>query len=116
MGVECELLISNFRDPKTIGLVKEGIGRISDGSSPHCADALKLVFKRASELKIRHVALRCSYSYCSAHNEHISYTSARSGVYCPSCYGSRNYLDCAGCGYNRTSSHRSCQNCCRKFK
>ncbi|KAF9646805.1 hypothetical protein BDM02DRAFT_3118097, partial [Thelephora ganbajun] len=36
MEMQCELLTSKFRDPKTIGLVKENIGRISDGSSSHC--------------------------------------------------------------------------------
>ena len=51
MEMECKLLTSNFKDSKTIGLMKENIGRISDGSSSHCAGSLKLGFKMAFELK-----------------------------------------------------------------
>ena len=51
MEMECKLLTSNFKDTKTIGLMKENFGRISNGSSSHCAGALKLGFKNAFELK-----------------------------------------------------------------
>jgi len=51
MEIQCELMISKFRDPKTIALVKEKIGNISDGSSSYCAGALKLGLKKAFELK-----------------------------------------------------------------
>ncbi|KAF9650018.1 hypothetical protein BDM02DRAFT_3128015 [Thelephora ganbajun] len=51
MEMQCELLISNLRDQKTIRLVKENIGHISDGSSSHCGGALKLGLKKAFELK-----------------------------------------------------------------
>ncbi|KAF9641851.1 hypothetical protein BDM02DRAFT_3133524, partial [Thelephora ganbajun] len=51
METQCELLISNFRDQKTIRLVKENIGHITDGSSSYCGGALKLGLKKAFELK-----------------------------------------------------------------
>ncbi|KAF9642138.1 hypothetical protein BDM02DRAFT_3264568 [Thelephora ganbajun] len=51
MEMQCELLISNFKDPKTIALVKENIGHISNGSSYYRSSALKLVLKKAFELK-----------------------------------------------------------------
>ena len=51
MELQCGLLVSSFRDQKTITRVKENIGRISDGSSSHCAGALKLGLKKAFELK-----------------------------------------------------------------
>ena len=67
MEMECELLISSFKDPKTIALVKEDIGRISDGSSSHCAGALKLGLKKGFELKKqqRGVLLRCPRVGCT---------------------------------------------------
>ena len=49
--MQCELLVSDFRDPKTIALVKETIERISDGSSPHSGGVLKLGLKKAIEFK-----------------------------------------------------------------
>lgn len=44
MEMECELLISDFRNPKTAGLVNEKIGHDSDESSSHSANALKKAF------------------------------------------------------------------------
>ena len=49
--LQCELLVSSFRDASTIARVKENIGHISNGSSSHCAGALKLGLKKAFELK-----------------------------------------------------------------
>jgi len=51
MELQCEFLISNFNDPNMNGLVRETIEHVSDGSSSHCAGALKLWFKKAFELK-----------------------------------------------------------------
>ena len=51
MELQCGLLVSSFRDQNTIARMKENIGRISDGSSSHCAGALKLGLKKAFELK-----------------------------------------------------------------
>ncbi|KAF9650022.1 hypothetical protein BDM02DRAFT_1690958 [Thelephora ganbajun] len=122
MEMQCELLISNFRDLKTIGLVKENIGHISDGSSSHCGGALKLGLKKAFELKKKKrqppgVLLRCANHSCAWHNNPVSCSSVGSNTYCPncSCRPYNYYLQCVGCEYERTSSYTSCQSCGRKF-
>jgi len=123
MEMECDLLISKFRDPKTIALVKDNIERVSDGSLSHCADSLKLGLKKAFDLKKQKrqppgVKLRCSYSSCTWYNNHVSYSSVGSNVYCTMCnrngWGSY-YFQCTGCRYNRTSSYPSCQSCGKRF-
>jgi hypothetical protein len=121
MEMECELLVSNFRDPKTIGLVKEAIGHISDGSSSHCAGSLKLGLKKAFELKKKKrqppgVLLRCSWTGCSWYSNPVSYTSVGSNTYCQGCYNRySHHMECVGCGYRRTDSYESCQSCGKKF-
>ena len=120
--MECELLISNFKDPKTIALVKENIGHISDGSSPHCAGALKLGLKKAFELKKQKrqppgVLLRCSRYGCARNTTPVSYSVIGSNVYCQDCqynYGTY-YMQCVGCSYNRTGGYTSCQSCGKRF-
>ena len=122
MEMECELLVSKFKDPKTIGLVKEKIKNISDGSLSHCAGALKLGLKEAFELKKKKrqppgVLLRCTNYSCGWMNTPVSYSSVGSNTYCPNCqysYGSY-YMQCVGCGYNRTSNYASCQSCGKRF-
>jgi len=114
MEMQCELLVSNFKDPKTIGLVKDNIGRISDGSSSHCAGALKLGMKKAFEKK-RGVKLRCNNCDHIWNNSSGSYSSIGSRVYCQNCGGKR-YLRCVGCGSDRTSNYsESCQGCGKRF-
>ena len=122
MEMECELLVSNFKNQKTIALVKENIGRISDGSSPHCADALKLGLKKAFELKKQKcqppgVLLRCSRYGCARNTSPVSYSVIGSNVYCQDCqYNYGSYcMQCAGCSYNRTGSYTSCQSCGKRF-
>lgn len=125
MEMQCELLVSNFSDPKTIALVKENIGRIYDGSSPHCAGVLKLGLKKAFELKKQKrqppgVLLRCTYTACAWYNNHATYAAAGSNVYayCQNClnhgWGGR-YLCCVGCGYTRNGVYASCPSCGKKF-
>ena len=119
MEMECELLISNFNDPKTIGLVKENIGRISDGSSSHCAGALRLVLKKAFELKKqqRGVLLRCPRNSCARNTTPASYSSVVSNPYCQDYrynYGNY-YMECTGCSNARTSNYAACQSCGKKF-
>lgn len=123
MEMECELLFSNLKDPKIIALVKENIRRISDGSSPHCAGALRLVLKKAFELKKQQrqppgVLLRCAYISCTSYSNHVSYSSVGPNNYCQNClnyrYGYR-YLQCAGCGHDRTSNYASCRGCGKRF-
>ena len=122
MEMECELLTSNFKDPKTITLVKENIGHISDGSSSHRTGALKLGLKKAFELKKQKrqppgALLQCTgpkYGYyCEWGNTPVSYSSVGSGIHCSYC--SNCYLQCVSCGYDRTSSYASCQKCGKKF-
>ena len=119
MEMQCELLISKFNDPKTIALVKESIGNISDGSSSHCAGALKLGLKKAFDLKKQKrkppgVLLRCVYNGCGWYNDRISYSSIGSNTYCPHC-NSGYYMQCVGCGCSRTRSYPSCQGCGERF-
>ena len=119
MEMECELLISNFKGPKTIALVKEKIGHFSDGSSSYCTGALKLGLKKAFKLnRPPGVRLRCTYSSCAWYGSYVPSPSAGSGTYCQNClnygYGSR-YLQCSGCGYNRTGGYASCQSCGKRF-
>jgi len=122
MEMQCELLVSSFQNPKTIALVKENFGHISDGSSPHCASALKLGFKRAFELKKQKkqppgVLLRCTRYGCARNTTPVSYSVAGSGVYCQNCqYNYGSYcMQCVGCGTNRNSTYASCQGCGMKF-
>jgi len=124
MEMQCALLMSNFQDPKTIALVKENIGHISDGSSSYCAGALKLGLKKAFELKKQKrqppgVLLRCPYSPCAWYTNPVSYSSVGpSNAYCRNCHNSgwgTRYLQCAGCGHNRTSHYTSCQSCGKNF-
>jgi len=119
MDSQCKLLVSEFNNPRSIELVKEKIGRMSDGSLSFCAGALKVGLKKAFDLKKRKrqppgVSLRCPYSGCTWYNGHVSYSSVGSNVYCPQC--GRGYcLQCVGCGYGRTSNYTSCQGCGKMF-
>jgi len=123
MEMQCELLTSKHNDPGTIALVKENIGHISDGSSSHCAGALKLGFKKAIELKKQKrqppgVLLRCPRYGCARNTTPVPYSTVGGNVYCTNCqynYGNY-YMQCVGCSYNRTSgSYLSCQSCGKKF-
>ena len=121
MEVQCELFISSFKDPKTSARVREIVGDISDGSSPHCAGALKLGLKKAFELKKKNrpppgVLLRCPYASCLWYEDPPTYASVGSNIYCPNCrYSGNRYLQCSGCGYNRTARYPSCQSCLKRF-
>ena len=117
--MQFDLLISHFKNPKTIALVKENIGRISDGSSSHSADALNLGLNKAFELKRRNcVSLRCPHGSCSWHTNHPSYSSVGSNILCQNCVDQgrgRRYLECTGCECNRTNALTSCQKCRKMF-
>lgn len=56
--MECDLLISKFRNSKTADLVNESIRHISSGSSPHSANTLKHGLKKAFDLKSPRLRLR----------------------------------------------------------
>ena len=119
MEMECELLVSKFRHPETIALVKENIGRISDGSSSYRTGALKLGLKKAFALKKqrRGVLLRCTRNGCAKNTTPASYSSVGADTYCQDCryhYGTY-YMQCTGCSNQRTSNYTSCQHCGKKF-
>jgi hypothetical protein len=118
MEIQCDLLISNSKDPKTITLMKGSIGRISDGSSFHSAGPLKLGLEKAFELKKQQrkppgVLLRCSYTSCAWYSNPVSYGSVGSNTDCPNC--GNYYMQCVGCSYQRTSNYTSCQSCGKSF-
>ena len=123
MEMQCDLLVSKFKDQKTIALVKENIRHISEGSSSHCASALELGFEKAFELKMRKreppgTKLRCSYIGCPSYDDHVSYSSIAMGAhYCQRCFdvGRCSYLGCASCGCSRTGDYASCKNCAKRF-
>ena len=122
MEMQCELLVSNFKDPKTIAHMKENIRRISNGSSSHCTRALKLGFKKALDLKKKGncVSLQCSYTGCAWYAGGVLYSglTARFDPYCQTCRGRagwKHYLQCVGCKSLRTISCASCQSCGKRF-
>ena len=118
VDTQWDLLISNFKDSKTIALVKENMRRISNGSSPHCAATLKLGLQKAFDLKTG-VRLRCSYSRCIWYTDRVSYSSVgKDTAFCQMCrnrdWGDR-YFQCVGCGSNRTGAHALCKSCGKRF-
>ena len=124
--VQWELLLSNLKDPRTFSLVKENVGHISSGSASHCAGTLKLGLKKAFELKKKKsqpsscgVELRCSNYNCPSHDDHLSYSTIASSTYsCQLCVGrgwGSHYLQCVGCGHDRTGNYMSCQCCGKRF-
>ena len=121
MEAECELLIFDLKDPKTIALVKDSIIRISNGSSPHCAGALNLILDKALDLQKRNseAKLRCPCESCPWYNDRVSYSVIEPYTcFCKMCinrgWGSR-HLVCAGCGYTRLDNDASCKKCERRF-
>ena len=124
MEMQWDLLIPNLKDPERFAFVKENIGLISSGSSPRCADTLKLGLKKVIELKKKKreppgVKLRCSNYNCSLYTNHLSYSSVTQIIhYCQQDYYGgwvNHYFRCVGCGLNRTGNYPSCQGCKRKF-
>ena len=93
--IECNSLISNFKEPKTIALVKENIRHIPDGSLSHCAGALNLVFEKAFELKKKKrqspgAKLWCLHGGCVLKNGPVFLSHV--GPKFPPCPGCRNTL------------------------
>lgn len=120
MDMESELFIPNLKNPKLIDLVRKNIGRISSGSSSHCAGALTLGLKKAVEFKKQNkgVLLRCPRGGCARHTNPVFYSSVGSNVFCTNCSGTyaNYYMQCTGCGYQRTNgSFTSCQSCRKRF-
>ena len=123
MEMECELLTSSFKDLKTVALMKENMGRISDGSSSYRAGALQLGFKKAFELKKQKrqppgVLLRCTRYGCTRNTTPVSYSLVGGNIHCTNCqsrYGNY-YMQCTGCSYNRVNgNYVLCNSCGKKF-
>ena len=110
--MQCDLLLSDFKKPDTIALVKEKIRHIPGGSFPHCGGALNLVLKKGFELKKQKRQPPGAELHCPWGHKCVSYSSIGSGLCCPSC---GNYMTCAHCGYSRTSSYSSCKSCGSRF-
>ena len=112
--MQCDLLVSNFKSPKTIALVKDNIGHIPDGSLSYRADPFTLGLKKAFDLKKQKngVKSRCSYYHCSWYHNQVSRSSARSDGRCPSC---GNWMQCIGCGTNWNDNRPSCRGCGKRF-
>src|ERR1700753_1401836 len=88
LEMECDTLVANSKGRRTLSLVKQNIQLISDGSSPHCGDALKLGFEKALKRKKEKgsVKLRCTHGSCTWYSNHVSYsTIGTSAYYCQMC-------------------------------
>ena len=118
MELQWDLLNSNFKNAKTASLVKENIRRISDGSSTHCADTLKLGLKKAFDLKMC-VKLRCPNGYCAWYKDPVPVSSiGPDNHYCRKCLNHGqgfNFLTCTNCGYSITSNYTTCPSCQKRF-
>ena len=130
MNIQWDLVIPNFKDPKTIALVRGKVEDASFGSSSHRAGVLKVALKKVFELKRRNrqptglpiltgsVLLRCPITSCTWYKNPFSRGAAGSNISCQ-CHielGARVcYFQCTSCGFNRTSNYASCQNCRREF-
>jgi len=114
MEVESAIFIQNLKDRKLITLVSDNIGRISKGTSSHCANVLMLGLERGVKSKKlnKGVLLRCPRNYCSRRNSPVSYLSLGSSTYCTNCGCT---MQCAGCGHTRCRSDSSCQGCKKRF-
>ena len=76
--MQCDLLVTTFKDQKTIALVKENIRDISDGSSSHHAAPLQLGLIKAFELKKNKKqppGTRCSRVDCPSYQDQDSSSS-----------------------------------------
>ena len=107
--MQCNLLTSDFKNPKTIALVKENIEHISDGSLPHRADSLKLALKKAFRHK-NGVKLQCYSGNCSRYNVHVSRWSVRSDSRCSNCGGTMECVECRADWHGDPSCRRCGKN------
>ena len=135
METQWDLVMANFKDQKTAGLVRENLADMSSGSSPYRADVLRLGLNKAFELKKKKtrapvppvppappapVQLQCSASDCAWHStQKWKLSSIGSDLFCHLCIAQGrsnvNYYQCTGCGFNRTGNHASCQGCGAMF-
>jgi hypothetical protein len=127
MEMQCDLLMSNSEDQKTMALVNENIENISGRPLSYRGDSLKLGLWKAFDLQKQKqkqkqqppaAKLRCSRSSCVWYTNCPSYSSIGSSVSCQACKNPRrgaSYFECVDCGYTRTGSYASCQSCGKQF-
>ena len=121
MNIQWDLVIPNFKDPKTIALVRGKVEDASFGSSSHRAGVLNVALKKAFEFKRKNreppgVLLRCSATYCTGYNNPFPYATVAAKLYCQLCqWRGYCYFQCTGCGANRAGVYASCRSCRRKF-
>ena len=121
--MQWDLLTANFDGPKTIALLRDKIRDTSSGPSSHLAGVLKAALKKAFELGKKKrpppsVRLRCANFHCIWHHNYVSYSAIGSEVFCRICLDRSlgyYFLQCLGCGFNRTASCTSCQHCGKMF-
>ena len=116
--MQSDLLISKFKDPRTIAAVKEKIRHISDGTSSHRAGALQLGFEKAFELRGKKkqpqpqvVRLVCNNYPCPRRGMQVTCSSLSNNC-CPVC---KSFVECANCRQLRTGNYLSCLGCKMKF-
>ena len=122
MDFQWDLLIANFKDPKTVALVRDRVDDISPDSSSHRASVLKVALKKAFELKKKTrqppvARLRCGNSNCARYCDYVSYTEIGADITCILC-GDPPYgyvLQCTRCWGARTGKFASCQGCGVRF-
>ena len=114
--MQCDFLVQNLKNPKTISVMNENIKSISTGTSSHCAGALDLVLAKAFRAKkpAKGVKLRCSYIFCSWRKDSIQFSSLGSAVHCRWC-NNQYTIECSDCRRTRTENRSSCQGCGREF-
>ena len=121
MNIQWDLVIPNFKDPKTIALVRGKVEDASFGSSSHRAGVLKVALKKAFELKKKgrqpSVLLRCPIISCTWYKNPFSREAAATNISCQchSQLGVICYFQCTSCGFSRTGNYTSCQSCRREF-
>ena len=103
---QCDLLVPNLKNPKTIALVKEDIKNMSDRSPSRCVDVLVTVLEEVFEFKKQHMAVRLRCSGCS---RTVPYVSIRPKAW-PCCYG--HDVNCAYCGsWGGSAKYYPCSPC-----
>ena len=70
VNIQWDLVIANFKDPKTVALLRGKVEDASFGSSSHRAGVLNIALGKAFEFKRKNrrpagVLLQCSSTYCT---------------------------------------------------
>ena len=122
MDFQWDLLIANFKDPKTVALVRDRVEDISPDSSSHRASVLKVALKKAFELKKKRrqppvARLLCCNHKCAHYRNSVSYTQIVADIGCQFCrgFGPAYLFKCANCESVRRIDSSSCERCGSRF-